>query len=92
MFLADEVYQNKYGTFLGNHERDRKNLNLANKTESIWTQVYLDKDKFTNKLFSAAHTQDPIKCVPLISPNCLPIWREYLFKWSNKSDAMISYK
>ena len=37
ILLAEEVYLNKYGTFLGNCEKDRKYLNLANKTESIWT-------------------------------------------------------
>lgn len=28
LFLAEEVYLNKYGTFLGNCERDRDNLQV----------------------------------------------------------------
>ena len=61
MFLADEIHTNKYGTFIGNCERDRDYLQLENKTESIWTQVYLDKDRFINKFYNPKHTQDPIR-------------------------------
>ena len=43
IFLAEEVYSCKYGTFLGNCERDRDNLKLDSKTESIWTYIYLNK-------------------------------------------------
>ena len=56
LFLADEVYLNKYGTFLGNCERDRENLKLSKYTESIWTSVYLDKDKYVNKFYAPDQT------------------------------------
>ena len=56
LFLADEIHTNKYGTFLGNCERDRDSLNLTENTESIWTQVYLDKDRFINKFYNSKST------------------------------------
>jgi hypothetical protein len=37
LFIANEVQTNKYGTFLGNCERDRERLKLSEHTESIWT-------------------------------------------------------
>merc|ERR1712156_392854 len=39
MFLADEVYSCRFGTFLFNCERERKENNLAQTTRSIWSHV-----------------------------------------------------
>ena len=43
--MAEECYTNKYGTFLGNSERERKSWNVSKETESIWTYVLLEKEK-----------------------------------------------
>merc|ERR1712048_211245 len=39
MFLADEVYSCRFGTFLFNCEQDRKEYDLENTTQSIWSYV-----------------------------------------------------
>ena len=60
MFIADNVYNLKYGTFLGNCERNRDELRLSGMTESIWTEVLMEKWRFTNKFYNPEDTQDPI--------------------------------
>jgi hypothetical protein len=54
--LSQEVYTHKFGTFLGNCERDREVLKLRERTESIWTYILLEKERFTNKLYSPKNT------------------------------------
>jgi len=81
-FLANEIWDNKYGTFLGNCERDRVALKLSEKTESIWTHIMLEKERFTNRLYNRRNTQHVIKCIPITSPFCMDEWRELFYKWS----------
>ena len=61
LFLAHELYYNKYGTFLGNCERDREMLRLKEKTESIWSYVWLERERFTNKFYNPTQTQEVIE-------------------------------
>ena len=46
LFIAEEIYNHKYGTFLVNCERDKVSLQLDQKTESMWTYVLLHRDRF----------------------------------------------
>jgi hypothetical protein len=86
IFLADELYANKYGTFIGNCERDRHQmLKVVENTESIWTYVMLEKPRFTNKYYNPEATKDIIEQVPLTAPFCMQEWREHLYRWSRKS-------
>jgi len=78
------VYSQKYGTFLGNCERDREALRLSALTESVWTEVLMDRFKFTNKFYNPAETQRPIVQIPVISYFCHSEWREFFFKWTTK--------
>ena len=56
LFIADELYSHKYGTFLGNCERERELLKLRDKTESMWTYILLEQDRFTNKFYNKIST------------------------------------
>ena len=48
LFVANEIHTGKYGTFLGDCEKERKHLNLAENTTSIWTEINMQRERFTN--------------------------------------------
>jgi hypothetical protein len=51
-FIAEEAYNNKYGTFVGNCERQKVALGLYEKSESMWTYILTEKERFKNKFYS----------------------------------------
>jgi len=56
LFIAEEIHTHKFGTFLGNCEKDRENLQVSSKTESMWTYVMLERNRFISKLYSPDQT------------------------------------
>mmetsp|Transcript_10506 Transcript_10506/g.17615 ORF Transcript_10506/g.17615 Transcript_10506/m.17615 type:complete len:568 (-) Transcript_10506:33-1736(-) len=84
LFIAENVMSNKFGTFLGNCEQDRDLLKLRNRTQSIWTKVYLDIKSYRNPKYDAKGTQAPIDQFPMNSPFMNnQVWRELFFKWND---------
>ena len=57
-------------------------LNLKFKTESIWTYILLERERFTNKYYCPEHTKGVIDQIPITSHFCLKEWRELYYKWS----------
>jgi myotubularin-related protein 9 len=51
--LFDHAYTSKFGTFLGNSEKEREQLMLKTRTVSLWTYLSLPdvKKRFTNVLY-----------------------------------------
>jgi len=68
LFLAEELYSGKFGTFLGNCEYDRKQMKVIDNTESIWTYIMLEKARFTNRYYNPVATRDIIECIPMTAP------------------------
>ena len=79
------MYNHKYGTFLGDSEYSRQQMRVPDHTESIWTYILLEKQRFTNRYYNPEATRDIIQQIPLTAPICMQEWREFLFKWSQKS-------
>ncbi|VDN06258.1 unnamed protein product [Thelazia callipaeda] len=52
--IHEHAYSCQYGTFLGNCDKDRKDLNLSKRTQSLW--AYLDDrhDDYINPLYEAS--------------------------------------
>ena len=51
LFIANEINNSKYGTFMGNSPKDRLLLKLVEETESMWTFVLTEKMRFINIQF-----------------------------------------
>jgi hypothetical protein len=85
MFIAEEIFTHKYGTFLVNCERERDMLKIDKKTESIWTYVLLHKERFTNKFYQKDAMPKIISEVPITSAFTMSEWRELHFKWSKQA-------
>lgn len=71
--LNDNAYSCQFGTFLGNCEKDRRDLRIAEKTYSFWAYANLNRDEFLNTLYC------PEKYSSLVTPDVRPqnikFWR-----------------
>ena len=48
LFIANEMFKTKYGTFLGNSVYERKRLGIKVHSQDIWSDILYRAD-FTNK-------------------------------------------
>jgi hypothetical protein len=80
IFIASEMYSNKFGTFIQNCEKQKQTLKLAELTESMWTYVLTEKHRFMNKFYSGP--QPIISQINLTASFTLPPWREFFYKWT----------
>ena len=77
LFLSEELYSNKYGTFLYNSEKELKENNAKTTTISIWSDIFLNKKKFMNPFYKKIKE-------PLIirgEVQYLTIWKEFFYKY-----------
>uniref|UniRef100_A0A915Q1T3 phosphatidylinositol-3,5-bisphosphate 3-phosphatase n=1 Tax=Setaria digitata TaxID=48799 RepID=A0A915Q1T3_9BILA len=51
--MHEHAYACQYGTFLGNCDKDRKDLNLAKRTQSLWAFLDDRHDDYINPLYEA---------------------------------------
>ena len=78
LFLAEEIYNNKYGTFLFNSEKEKNDFNIKEKAVSIWSDVFYNKEYFINLLYD-----NKFKSYLNIKFNVsyLKFWNNYFFKF-----------
>jgi hypothetical protein len=78
VFLADSLHSCLFGTFLGNSERQRKEVLKADKlTTSMWTYVFADSniDKFRNENYKPS----PKALWPSVRK--VRLWDRYWCRW-----------
>ena len=77
LFLCDEIYSNKYGTFLFNNEKDKNKSDAKNTMISIWSDVFYNKNKYTNYLYRPMNGTINVKG----EMKYLNIWNDFFFKY-----------
>ena len=77
LFLCDEIYSNKYGTFLFNNEKEKIINNAKNSMISIWSDVFYNKNKYTNYLYRPMNGTINVKG----EMKYLNIWNDFFFKY-----------
>ena len=79
VFLADALFSCQFGTFLGNSESERSDqgLNIRARTESVWTCVLANTDRFRNQSYLAA----AVPLWPCTSVKKLALWERYFCRW-----------
>ena len=77
LFLCNEIYSNKYGTFLFNSEKEKFNANPEKNTISIWSDIFYLKNKYINDLYKPTKGTINIKG----EIKYLNIWNDYFFKY-----------
>jgi hypothetical protein len=79
-FLAFHVYSCKYGTFLFNTDKERKANDVAGSTVSIWTDIFRNKEQFTNYYY----IKEKKELQKLIAPSHalfkIKLWEEFYLK------------
>ena len=79
-FLANEIYTGTYGTFLFNNEQEREKYNAKTKTESIWSYVIENEDKFINQIY------EPLDNSPFkMNYKLIQLWNKYFFRFEEGS-------
>ena len=77
LYLSEEIYSNKFGTFLFNCEKELNEQAGKELTLSIWSEIMLNKKKYINPYY---------KCIkePLIikgEVQYLIIWKKFFYKY-----------
>ena len=82
VFLADHVYSCLFGNFLGNSEKERVvQLNVHQKTQSIWSYVISQKQYFRNENFVSGQ-DEPVVIWPAFNPRSLRLWERFFLRWT----------
>lgn len=82
LFISDEIYSNKYGTFLCNSEKERAFYKIKEKTVSLWSEIIENREHYLNPLYYEKKT--PV--FPSWEPQKLVFWYNFFYKYqkSNK--------
>lgn len=69
--LHDEVFACRFGTFLCNCDRERRQLALQQRTPSVWAMIAAKRDDFVNPLYTPREGVLPISS----APQHIALWR-----------------
>ncbi len=82
LFLAEEVYRGKYGTFLFNNDKEREEFH-EDKTISIWSYIKKNESKFINHIY-----KDDIPTIGLtMNFKQIRLWRDYFYKFERGNNG-----
>ncbi|KAM4595189.1 myotubularin-related protein 7b isoform 1-T1 [Fundulus diaphanus] len=73
--VRTHVYSCQYGTFLGNCEKERRDLRLRERSHSVWPQLWKDRSQYTNPLYKAELGQSQGILRPNTTPYCFKMWK-----------------
>uniref|UniRef100_A0A3B3QXI5 Myotubularin related protein 6 n=1 Tax=Paramormyrops kingsleyae TaxID=1676925 RepID=A0A3B3QXI5_9TELE len=73
--IHEHVHSCQFGNFLGNSQREREELQLKEKTHSLWSYLLAEQQNYENPLYSPALAETQ----PILEPSTLPchfkFWR-----------------
>ncbi|XP_017868151.1 PREDICTED: myotubularin-related protein 6 isoform X3 [Drosophila arizonae] len=72
LILHDHVHSCQFGTFVGNCEKDRLDLKLAERTFSLWGYMSNHLNEYINPLYKP-NVDESIKAN--LAPQCIKFWR-----------------
>ena len=75
-FIACEVLNGKYGTFLFNNEKERVKYKAKTNTISIWSEVLEKRKDFLNPLYQKDNNEEIN-----INYKKIKLWREYFYRF-----------
>ncbi len=80
--IAYHAYSQRFGTFLLNTDKERRDANVKGKTASVWTLLNAHRELYRNEFYVADDpnlVEDKFFPDPLL-PN-LRLWEELYMKW-----------
>ena len=76
LFLAEEIFTGKYGTFLFNNDKEREEYDEEDKTISIWNYIKDNENKFINKIYNPNDERGLI-----INYKQISLWKDYFYRF-----------
>ncbi|KAM7418359.1 hypothetical protein PAMA_015810 [Pampus argenteus] len=73
--IHTHVYSCQCGTFLGNCQKERRDMRLRERSHSVWPQLWKDRAEFTNPLYKAELSQTQGVLRPNTTPYCFKMWK-----------------
>lgn len=77
--VFEHSYSSQFGTFLGNCDADRKELNLASKTTSLWS--YLNRPDNMPNILNPLYEPNNNVIWPSVAPMSLNLWTTLYLRW-----------
>ena len=82
VFIAEELYNCKYGDFFFNSEQERIRNELRDKTFTIWFTIDLQREFFKNPAYVGMENAARVTQLPVVQIERLRYWKEYFSKYS----------
>ncbi|KAK5649328.1 hypothetical protein RI129_000357 [Pyrocoelia pectoralis] len=79
--ILDHLYSNRFGTFLGNSERERVQEGVKEHTISLWSYTNSQLDLYYNPLYWA-NTHQQLVLIPIASIRHIKLWKSYYCRWN----------
>lgn len=79
IFILDNIYSCRFGTFLRDCEYERKRDNIQERTISLWTLVNAEKSKYLNVYYRSNFNV----LYPSASLKSLQLWPSYYLRYSS---------
>ncbi|XP_015226556.1 PREDICTED: myotubularin-related protein 7 [Cyprinodon variegatus] len=73
--LHNHIYSCQFGNFIGNNQRERRELRVHEKTHSLWSYLWTNRAEFINPLYRENHSQSQGLLRPSTAPYCFKFWR-----------------
>ena len=83
LFLANEIYNGKYGTFLYNSNKERKENEAKYNTVSIWTYIIENKKEFMNPCYNKEESNNRDLRVDMKK---IEVWNDYFYRFDRMND------
>ncbi|XP_026874643.2 myotubularin-related protein 7b isoform X1 [Electrophorus electricus] len=73
--LHTHVHSCQYGNFIGNSQKERKELRIRERTHSVWHHLWENRVEFINPLYRVDHNQTQGVLRPVTTPYCFKFWK-----------------
>lgn len=84
VYIMDELFYCRFGTFLGNSQKERMEIIDTAKTCSLWSDILANSQRFTNLLFTEYRgvLQIPVKS------RSIEFWESYFLRWDAEAISL----
>ncbi|XP_012722311.2 myotubularin-related protein 7a [Fundulus heteroclitus] len=73
--VHNHIYSCQFGNFIGNNQRERRELRVHEKTHSLWSYLWTNRAEFISPLYRQNHSQSQGLLRPSTAPYCFKFWR-----------------
>jgi len=81
LLVLDHLYSCLFGTFLCNSEKERRDLGVRAKAQSLWSYVNSCRARFLNPMYCKP-LDEKVVLFPLASIRYMKFWRGYYLRWN----------